>query len=150
MARDGFDGLSKMRGKGERPAYTPKPMEGKKADSMQGGDAQGGEHKIVDHGDGTFHTESGGAKEEHPTHLAALAHIGHKITGGDKHHIVHHDGMAAHSHSIHEDGQHEDHGEGNSADDAKMALDKFLGEEAQEPEHQQGEEESEGPVMGGM
>jgi hypothetical protein len=146
MARDGFDGLSKMRGKGERPAYTPKPMEGKKADSMQGGDAPGGEHKIVDHGDGTFHTESGGAKEEHPTHLAALAHLGHKITGGDKHHIVHHDGMAAHSHSIHEDGQHEDHGE----EDPKDALMKFLGEEGGEEQDHEPMQEDEGPVMGGM
>jgi len=148
MARDGFDGLGKMR-KGEKPAYTPKPMEGKepgnKADSMEGGDA--GVHEIHDHGDGSFHTQHpDGSKEEHPDHLAALAHVGHKITGGDKHHVVHHDGMSAHSHSIHEDGQHEDHGE----EDPKGALSKFLGEEGQEPMQDSGGQEDEGPVMGGM
>lgn len=151
MARDGFDGLGKMRGKGERPAYTPKPHESaepsKKADSMEGGQAGAeGVHAIHDHGDGSFHTEHpDGTREEHPHHMAAMAHVGHKITGGDKHHVVHHDGMSAHSHSIHEDGQHEDHGE----DDAHGALDKFLGEEGgQEP--QDSGQEDEGPVMGGM
>ena len=154
MARDGFDGLGKMR-KGEKPEYKPKPMEepSKKADSMEGGQAGAeGVHSVHDHGDGTFHTEHpDGSREEHPHHMAAMAHVGHKITGGDKHHVVHHDGMVAHSHSIHEDGQHEDHGEHNSADEARGALDKFLGEEAGEPEHQDGGgEENEGPVMGGM
>ena len=145
MARDGLDGLSKMR-RGERPEYKPKPMEGKPAEEHEGG---GDVHSIHDHGDGSFHTEHpDGTKEEHENHLAALTHTAHKITGGDKHHMVHHDGMASHSHSIGEDGQHEDHGEGNSADEARSALDKFLGEEAQEPMHQ-GEQESE-PEYGGM
>ena len=37
------------------------------------------------------------------------------------------------------------------SDEAKGALDKFFGEEAQEPQHAHGEEENEeGPVMGGM
>jgi hypothetical protein len=156
MARDGFDGLGKMR-KGEKPEYKPKPMEGKKMNAESNADHAGvnesveGAHSIHDHGDGTFHTEHpDGTREEHPHHMAAMAHVGHKITGGDKHHVVHHDGMVAHSHSIHEDGQHEDHGEHNSADEARGALDKFLGEEANEPEHQDGGGEDEGPVMGGM
>jgi hypothetical protein len=45
-------------------------------------------------------------------------------------------GMVSHSHSINEEGQHEDHGEANSAEEAKGALGKFLGEEGEEPEHQ--------------
>lgn len=152
MARDGMDGLGKMR-KGERPAYEPKPMEGKetKKPAMEG--EMGGEkvHTVHEHGDGTFHTEhADGSREEHPDHLHMMAHLGHHVTGGDKHHVVHHDGMVSHSHSIDEQGQHEDHGEHNSAEEAKGALDKFLGEEAQEPQHQDGSEESEGPVMGGM
>jgi hypothetical protein len=143
MARDGFDGLGKMR-KGEKAEYTPKPHEAKTAlkEDMSGEAA--GVHSVHDHGDGTFHTEHpDGTKEEHPHHLAAMAHVGHKITGGDKHHVVHHDGLSAHSHSVHEDGQHEDHGE----EDAHGALDKFLGE-APEAEHEDGADE--GPVMGGM
>ena len=147
MARDGFDGLGKMR-KGERPEYTPKPKgvePSKKADAMEGGDA--GEHKIVDHGDGSFHTEHpDGSREEHPHHLAAMAHVGHKITGGDKHHVVHHDGMSAHSHSVDEQGQHTDHGE----EDAHGALKTFLGEEDGEHEPEEQGSEDEGPVMGGM
>src|SRR5580698_2167923 len=116
MARDGLDGLGKMR-KGERPEYKPKPMDGKEPSPEAKGDGSEGIHSIHDHGDGTFHTEHpDGSKEEHPHHMAAMAHVGHKITGGDKHHVVHHDGMTAHSHSIHDDGQHEDHGEHNSAD----------------------------------
>jgi hypothetical protein len=80
-----------------------------------------------------------------------LAHLGHKVTDGDKHHIFHHDGISAHSHSIDEAGNHEDHGEHNTADEAKGALDKFFGEEAQEPQHAHGEEENEeGPSLGGM
>lgn len=152
MAKDGLDGLGKMR-KGERPEYKPKPMEGKKPSHEALADGGEGVHSIHDHGDGTFHTEHpDGTREEHPHHMAAMAHVGHKITGGDKHHVVHHDGMVAHSHSVHEDGQHEDHGEHNSADEARQALDKFLGEEAGESSHMDGSdgEENEAPVMGGM
>jgi hypothetical protein len=80
-----------------------------------------------------------------------LAHLGHKVTDGDKHHIVHHDGIAAHSHSIDEQGQHTDHGEHNTANEAREAMDKFLGEESEEPQHQHGEAENEeGPALGGM
>ena len=159
MARDGFDGLGKMRGGERNSSYVPKPhgetkpSEGKKADSMEGGDA-GGEktHTITEKGDGSLHSRMhDGTEEEHPDHLHLLAHLGHQITGGDKHHIVHHDGIAAHSHSIDEQGQHEDHGTHNTANEARQAMDKFLGEEAQEPQHQGGgEENEEGPVMGGM
>src|ERR1035437_9509844 len=130
MARDGFDGLGKMRGGERQSSYIPKPHEkdeqGKKADSLEGGDV-GGEkvHTITEKGDGSFHSKMhDGSEEEHPDHLHLLAHLGHHITEGDKHLIVHHDGIASHSHSIDEQGQHTDHGEGNTANEAREAMDK--------------------------
>jgi len=157
MARDGFDGLGKMRGGERNSSYIPKPhSETKPHESTEEQEkSDGGSdqiHSVHDHGDGTFHTEHpDGTREEHPDHLHMLAHLGHKVTDGDKHHIFHHDGISAHSHSIDEAGNHEDHGEHNTADEAKGALDKFFGEEAQEPQHAHGEEENEeGPSLGGM
>ena len=157
MARDGFDGLGKMRGGERNSSYIPKPhSETKPHESTEEQEkSDGGSdqiHSVHDHGDGTFHTEHpDGTREEHPDHLHMLAHLGHKVTDGDKHHIVHHDGISAHSHSIDEAGNHEDHGEHNTAEEAKGALDKFFGEEAQEPQHAHGEEENEeGPALGGM
>jgi hypothetical protein len=157
MARDGFDGLGKMRGGERNSSYIPKPhSETKPHESTEEqAKSDGGSdqiHEVHDHGDGTFHTEHpDGTHEEHPDHLHLLAHLGHHFTDGDRHHIVHHDGISAHSHSIDEAGKHEDHGESNTADEAKGALDKFFGEESEEPQHQHGEEENEeGPVMGGM
>jgi hypothetical protein len=157
MARDGFDGLGKMRGGERNSSYISKPhSETKPHESTEEQEkSDGGSdqiHNVHDHGDGTFHTEHpDGTREEHPDHLHMLAHLGHKVTDGDKHHIFHHDGISAHSHSIDEAGNHEDHGEHNTAEEAKGALDKFFGQEAQEPQHQHGESENEeGPVMGGM
>jgi hypothetical protein len=157
MARDGFDGLGKMRGGERNSSYIPKPHgETKPHESTEEQEkSDGGSdqiHEVHDHGDGTFHTEHpDGTREEHPDHLHMLAHLGHKVTDGDKHHIVHHDGIAAHSHSIDEQGQHTDHGEHNTANEAREAMDKFLGEESEEPQHQHGESENEeGPSLGGM
>ena len=149
MARDGFDGLGKMR-KGEKPEYKPKPMESMAKPAAETGDGGEKTHTITEHGDGHFSSQMhGGEPMEHPDHLHMMAHMGHHITGGDKHHVVHHDGMEAHSHSIDETGEHEDH-QGNSADEAKMALDKFLGEESQEPAHQDGEQQNSEPEYGGL
>ena len=157
MARDGFDGLGKMRGGERNSSYIPKPhSETKPHESTEEQEkSDGGSdqiHNVHDHGDGTFHTEHpDGTREEHPDHLHMLAHLGHKVTDGDKHHIFHHDGISAHSHSIDEAGNHEDHGEHNTADEAKGALDKFFGEESEEPQHQHGESENEeGSALGGM
>ena len=157
MARDGFDGLGKMRGGERNSSYIPKPhSETKPHESTEEQEkSDGGSeqiHSVHDHGDGTFHTEHpDGTREEHPDHLHMLAHLGHKVTDGDKHHIFHHDGISAHSHSIDEAGNHEDHGEHNTAEEAKGALDKFFGEESEEPQHQHGgEENEEGPALGGM
>ena len=157
MARDGFDGLGKMRGGERNSSYIPKPHgETKPHESTEEQEkSDGGSdqiHEVHDHGDGTFHTEHpDGTREEHPDHLLMLAHIGNKVTDGDKHIIFNHDGISAHSHSIDEAGNHEDHGEHNTAEEAKGALDKFFGEESEEPQHQHGgEENEEGPALGGM
>ena len=146
-----------MRGGERNSSYIPKPhSETKPHESTEEQEkSDGGSdqiHSVHDHGDGTFHTEHpDGTREEHPDHLHMLAHLGHKVTDGDKHHIVHHDGIAAHSHSIDEQGQHTDHGEHNTANEAREAMDKFLGEESEEPQHQHGEAENEeGPALGGM
>lgn len=138
MAHDPFGGLSKLR---------PKSEEKPKEPAMKAEGADGAKtHTIEEHGDGTFTSHMhGGEPMQHPHHLHLMAHIGHHVTGGDKHHVVHHDGMEAHSHSMYEDGQHEDH----EGEDSHGALDKFLGEEAQEPEHQ-GAEAEESPALGGM
>ena len=146
-----------MRGGERNSSYIPKPHGETKphesTEEQEKSDGGGDQiHSIHDHGDGTFNTEHpDGTREEHPDHLHMLAHLGHKVTDGDKHHIVHHDGIAAHSHSIDEQGQHTDHGEHNTANEAREAMDKFLGEESEEPQHQHGEAENEeGPALGGM
>jgi hypothetical protein len=154
----GMGGLSKMGGeftKSEKPNLRDEDKGQQRTPEKGKVDGEGGETQttITHHADGTHTSEhQDGTREEHPDHLHMLAHIGHHVTGGDKHHVVHHDGMSAHSHSIGEDGQHDDHAESNSADDARGALDKFLGEEAQEPEHQHGgeEDQQQEPQYGGM
>lgn len=110
---------------------------------------EGGEktHTITEHGDGSFTSHMhGGAEEKHPDHLHMMAHVGHHVTGGDKHMIHHHDGMAMHSHGIHESGEHQDTQDHNTAEEAKQALGNFLDEEAQEPAHQH---EGEPAAIGG-
>ncbi|HTY25582.1 MAG TPA: hypothetical protein VMC85_20805 [Desulfomonilaceae bacterium] len=142
----GLKGFSKMGSK-----YESKPAP-KKEEAPQGGDETGVKtHTVEEHPDGHFESHMhDGTHSEHPDHMHLLTHMGHHLSGGDKHHMVHHDGMSARSHSIHEDGQHEEHGEHNSAEDAKMALDKFLGEEASEPAHQQQPEPEHEGAYGAM
>jgi hypothetical protein len=116
-----------MRGFGKMGAdYESKPKPGK--DGASDGGEQHGESEsqtvITHHGDGT-HSVDG---EKHPDHMHAGAAVLHKMSGGDKHHILHHDGMSAHSHMVHESGEHEDGGEHNTADEAKQSLDKFFNE----------------------
>ena len=148
----GMGGLSKM---GNETEKTPKPKMAEKEPPAGKPDEGGGEtktHTVTEHPDGHMTSAMhGGEPMEHPDHMHLLAHMGHQMTGGDKHHIVHHDGMQAHSHSIGEDGQHSETQDHNSADEAKSALDQFLGEEAQEPQHQGGAlEQAAAPAYGGM
>lgn len=160
MAHNPFQGLQKLMPKNggkpgtERPKVNANPKESSSGAKPMPESGEGGAqtHTIEQHPDGHLvsHME-GGASIEHPDHMHMLAHLGHHITGGDKHHIMHHDGMTAHSHMIHEDGQHEGPQDHNSAEDAKASMDKFFGEEAQEPEHQGGAPEHDTEqAMGGM
>ncbi len=146
----GLGGMGRMGAETERK---PKPMGEKKEMEGEHTDETGTKtHTIEEHPDGHFETHMhDGTHEEHPDHLHMLAHIGHHVTGGDKHHVMHHDGMSATSHMIHENGEHEDHGEHNTAEEAKDSLDKFFGEEAEEPQHEHGPgQEEEMPAYGGM
>jgi hypothetical protein len=128
-------GLSKLGGGnlpdrtkgGQKP--TPKGFTaGQKGDEQQ--------TVITHHADGTHSTQhADGSSEEHPDHLHLLASIGHKVSGGDKHHIVHHEaGGDKTEHGINEDGTHYD-GADTAASD---------GTETEQPE-----EENE-PSYGGL
>jgi hypothetical protein len=79
-----------------------------------------------------------------------VAGLAHKHSGGDKHHIVHSDGMTHTSHEIGEDGEHNGPHEHNSAEEAKESLGRFLDEEAEEPEHEHMKEEPAEATYGGL
>jgi hypothetical protein len=152
--RKGLGGMGRMGNEfpgsdGKKPAAKMATTEG-----MDGAGHDNGEEKIstiTHHADGTHTSQMHGAEpEEHPDHLHLMAHIGHSLSGGDAHHVMHHDGMEAHSHMVNEGGEHEDGGSHNTADEAKQSLDKFFGEEAEEPEHEHEDDEEEMPVHGGM
>lgn len=146
-------GLSKM-----APAFEKRQKEDAKDLKKEQpglGTEHGGEeektHTITEHGDGSFTSKMhDGAEEKHPDHMHMLAHMGHHLTGGDKHHIAHHDGMSVTTHGIHESGEHDGPHEHNSAEEAKEAMGNFLDEEAKEPAHQHGGEEEMEPSYGGM
>lgn len=136
--------MAMMGGRGKLAPKAPE-QKGPKAPKVEKPEPSGEQHgeestTITHNADGT-HTMDG---ETHPDHLHMLAALGHKVTGGDKHHIAHHDGMAIHTHGIHESGEHAPGGSHNSAEEAKEAMGKFMDEEAQEPAHQHEEE----PAMG--
>lgn len=120
----------------------PEPKEGKvggeKGDMGEHAGGEASQTVITHHPDGSHEVDG----EHHPTHLHALAAIGHKLTG-DKHHVAHHDGMQIHTHGINENGEHQEGGSHNSAEEAAQAMHQFLSEEAQEPEHQH-------PAVAGM
>lgn len=102
-------------------------------------------HEITDHKDGTYSSHMGGEEVEHPDHMHLMAHIGHHLTGGDKHHITHHDGMSHKTHGIHESGEHEETHDHENLESVKQGLDQFFNEEGQEG-HEQEEHE---PQIGG-
>lgn len=137
-------GLSKM-----APAYEKRDKpEDKSSDSQADGHSDGQSHTIEDHGDGTFKSRmADGTETDHPDHLHMLAHIGHHVTGGDKHHVAHHDGMSIHSHGVHESGEHEGPNEHGSGEEAGQHLAQFMGGEGQE---QPQEQQEEAPAYGGM
>jgi hypothetical protein len=145
MAQDFSGGIGKHQAMQSQMDSMRKPAP-KEMAKPAGGEKQ---HQITEHGDGSYTSHMDGKEEKHPDHLHMLAHIGHHVTGGDKHHIAHHDGMGMHTHGIHEDGQHEETQEHGSADEAGEGLKQFMGEgEEQEPQGSEGSEES--SPLGGM
>jgi len=162
MAR-GLGGLSRMGGSpkainkmGGTPAGKNDPLKHEKGvnggmENDRGEDAQ--THQIHDHGDGSFTTVNHkGEETEHPDHLHMLAHIGHEVTGGDKHHVTHHDGMEMHSHSIHESGEHEETLHHNSPEEAGVACKACMADDPQGVKDDVEEEraENEEPHYGAM
>ena len=109
-------------------------------------------HTITEHGDGSMTSKMhDGAEEQHPDHLHMLAHVGHHVSGGDKHHITHHDGMSMHSHGIHEDGQHDGPHDHENVEDAKESLGQMMGAEGVEQgDGDAREQEPAGAPLGGM
>jgi hypothetical protein len=152
----GLKGFGKMGSKYEsKPA--PKeaaPKEGKKDEpaGVEGeGDSQIQTHTVERHPDGHLVSKlHDGTETEHPDHMHMLAHLGHHMTGGDKHHIAHHDGMEVHSHGIHEDGQHDGPHSHGSGMEAGQHMGQFMdGQGGGEQMAQEGEPEQE-PAYGGM
>ena len=118
-----------------------RPEAGREQPAGEGGEKGSVGHVAIHkHEDGGYHTEDHeGKREEHPDLTHALAHAAGHHEPGEKHSVFAHHEDGSHTSSHHEGGGSvtgpEEH---NSADEAKGALDKFLGEEAQEPQHQQG------------
>ncbi len=149
MMRKGLGGMGKMGSEMPGKAAPKKPVADKVPEGEQGHDGGGeeGHSTITHHADGTHTSEMhGGEAMQHPDHKHLMAHIGHHLTGGDAHHVVHHDGMEAHSHMVGEDGQHTDHeGDPHESLDAMMGGggmgEKDMAEDGQMEEH---------PMYGGM
>jgi hypothetical protein len=151
MAQDFSGGVGggqkpKMQGHMDELRKPAMKAPGVKQPNEKGG-AQEETHTITKNADGSVSTGDG---EHHPDHLHALAHVAHKMTGGDKHHITHHDGMSLHSHGIHEDGQHEETQEHGSAEEAGEGLKQFMGADEQAEQGQGQEQEPEPAPLGGM
>jgi hypothetical protein len=110
---------------------------------------------VTHHGDGTHTTQhSDGSTEEHPDHLHMLASLGHKLSGGDKHHVVQDKGDTFAQHGIYEDGEHYGSHDHENVDELKSSMGKFLDEEGQEwageGKDAQKPEERDEPAYGGM
>jgi hypothetical protein len=146
----GLGGLSKM---GAMPAMEKKPAAAGRMggeSKMEAGKQEGeGEvvHELHDHGDGTFHSVSGGETMDHPDGHHALAHVAHKMMGGGAHFHAHHDGLGMHSHSISEGGEHSETKEHESPEEMHSAMDAAMGGGGEGPAHAAGGEEPGGGAM---
>jgi hypothetical protein len=135
--RKGLGGMGKMGAEFPGKSETKKPAEKAVTEPSTEHNGEEGTSTITHHADGTHTSQMhGGEPMEHPDHLHLMAHIGHHLTGGDAHHVMHHDGMEEHHHSVEESGEHHEgelHGDG------------------QEMQHEQPMEEHEmAPTYGGM
>lgn len=107
------------------------PMEDKEDSPDENGEEQS--HTVVGHADGTAHTEGPEGKEEHASVGHALAHVGHKLSGG-KHLHMHHSGGSIHSAGMSEDGPHE--AEHDSPEEAGQEAGSYMADEnSEEPQH---------------
>lgn len=104
--------------------------------------------EVHDHGDGSFHTVSGGEQEDHET----IGHLHAKLSSlhgspGQKHFHAHSDGMEHHSHSVETGGEadHRDH-------EDEGGMEQHLGE-SMSGEHgspmDDGQQESNESAIGG-
>lgn len=90
----------------------------------------GGEHsELHDHGDGSFHTVTGGEQTEHPAIGHALMHLAAHHDGGAKHLHVKSDGMEHTSHEAGEDGQVQGPHDHQDAEALKAHVGKWAGGE---------------------
>lgn len=113
----------------------------------QGHEDDGNSVSIHSHGDGTYHTEHGGEKVEHPSHGHALIHAAKAhAEEGHKHFVAHHDGEMMHSHG-HDGGETEsrDHEDDQGA---HQHMDEVMGDGDGEDKEPDGDEEK-APEMAG-
>lgn len=122
------------------------PMEDKENSPDEKPDNGGEEqtHTVVGHADGTAHTEGPEGHEEHASVGHALAHVGHKLSGG-KHLHMHHSGGSIHSAGMSDNGPHE--AEHDSPEEAGSDAGSYMADEnSEQVEPQHGESE---PFAGG-
>jgi len=117
--RKGLGGMGKMGSEFPKGEIKGTPEAKKPAEHMEDPAGEEKTSTITHHADGTHASQMHGAEPmEHPDHLHLMAHVGHHLTGGDAHHVMHHDGMEEHHHSVEESGEHHDgelHGDGEEA-----------------------------------
>ena len=119
----GFNGLSKLTG--------GKMAEPKVKEEVKPTVAEHDEKPLLtvhDHGDGSFHTESGsGERTEHPDHLHLTTHIAHHVAPESGHFHSSHDGFEHSSHAV-VDGQHDETRQHENLDGVHQHLDETMGE----------------------
>lgn len=101
---------------------------------------EGGEHsELHPHGDGSYHTITGGQKTEHPDITHAMAHMaGHHEPDGKHSHVMHHED-GSHTSSHHADGETSGPHDHENLEVLKDHFDQFMNEEGQEGRESGGE-----------
>jgi hypothetical protein len=156
MANSPFQGLSKLMPKGESKPAGKEPMKPAPGAKPMPESGEGGKSPMTihDHGDGTYHSEKDGMKEEHPDLLHMTTHVAHSHAPESKHHHSMHDGFAHATHGVTEDGQHHGTNEHESGDQAANEMKQFMGGESDGGDwgskEKGGAEEEQQATMGGM
>ena len=147
--RKGLGGFGKLHSEAKKPAKDGSMKGEEKPEHEQTHGAEGEEKTttITHHADGTHTMEHDGESSDHPHHMHLASHLAHKLSGGDAHHVTHHDGMEAHSHTVDEQGEHADH-EGDPHESLAAMMGGGMQDEGamgeQHPEHPME------PTYGGM